>query len=287
MRRKTIIGDVFEVPTSAGLAYFQLTVLKSNGLQLIRVLPGFFSVRPGEIRSLVNEKETYFTFYGLGSALSAKKIALVSNEQVPERAKSVILRHSMGWDPTGRTNPWILLTPDQALTTDFLEKADRYALTAEIEKLSMDTIWPHETLVNHLVEGWRPELNAEFMEKQIEEGRRLRAKFPKQDGRGEWIRHNLRFRIKARAQDAKEFLSDRGFAAEVQKPSGETKAWLTIAFGTCPPEAAETLRDGMETLAEMLHGRYAGSEIGASPDPTKIRMGKLKSLTKVNRTRVQ
>ncbi|HWZ97159.1 MAG TPA: hypothetical protein VN025_05305 [Candidatus Dormibacteraeota bacterium] len=287
MARTAKIGDVFEVATSTGLAYFQCTYKDEGGFYLIRVLPGFFSVRPADIRSLVNERELYFTFYFLRSALWNKKITFVSSEQVPEWAKSVILRHPVGWDPTGKTDPWILRTPEQRLTTDFLGKAVRYPLTPEIEKLSMDGIWPHEVFVEHLVKGWRPELDAEFMEKAIEEGRALRAKFPKQDTKDERMRYYLYFKTKARADGAKDFFFDRGFAAEVRRPSGETKEWLTVAFGTCPPDAVEGLRDAMRTLAEKQDGRYAGSEVALPTDPINRRMDRMKSPSRNGRKRLQ
>jgi hypothetical protein len=247
------------------LAYIQFIFLNEFKAAFVRVLRGPSSTQPNDIKGLVESEELYFTFYILGPALKAKQLAFVSNYPVPDRAQSPTLRHSVGWDPTGKTDKWILLKPGDILTEQFLQKAVRHPLTPVLAKLSIDDIWPHNVLVKHLVEGWMPERAIEFREKELAEHRALRERFSKQDKNEDKVKHFLYFKKKANASSAAEYLHDRGFSTEVRK-SGDGKEWLTLAIGSRPEDAdaIDSLRDVLESLANKLDGEYDGWEMAMS-----------------------
>ena len=85
--KKSQIGDVYEIKTSAGLAYVQYTHDGRDMGQLVRVLPGLFSARPSDFAKLTKQRELYFVFYTLNYALRDHQAEVVSRQPVPEWAQ--------------------------------------------------------------------------------------------------------------------------------------------------------------------------------------------------------
>jgi hypothetical protein len=97
MRRELTIGDVCEIETPSRLAYVQYTHDDPGMGQLVRVLPGLFAARRN-VRDPAHQQELYFVFYVLKNALSRGQARFVSNEPVPEWAKTLpTMRHGT-WD---------------------------------------------------------------------------------------------------------------------------------------------------------------------------------------------
>ena len=64
--QKIQIGDLFEISTPKGYAYFQYVYQKdADSVEMIKVLPGLFAVRPNfsELDILVSGKELFFIFF--------------------------------------------------------------------------------------------------------------------------------------------------------------------------------------------------------------------------------
>ena len=92
MTRRKKIGDVYEIKTNKGLAYFQYTheyTKPPKWGSLIRVLDGFYEKRPAtnELISLVNKQHKFQTFCFLQHGIKAGEVVFVENFSVPEFAQ--------------------------------------------------------------------------------------------------------------------------------------------------------------------------------------------------------
>src|SRR5438128_2111977 len=77
---KPVIGDICEIKTPRGLGYVQYTHDGKHRGDVVRVLPGLFSIRPTDFAELAKQRELYFIFYTLKYAL---------RDGQPENAKAV------------------------------------------------------------------------------------------------------------------------------------------------------------------------------------------------------
>lgn len=82
------IGDVYEIQTSKGLAYFQYThehIKPPKWGSLIRVLRGFYGKRPAvnELAEIVKKPHRFQVFLFLNQAIKEKEVAFVGNFQIP------------------------------------------------------------------------------------------------------------------------------------------------------------------------------------------------------------
>ena len=90
MTRRKKIGDVYEIKTSKGLAYFQYTHENEKMGSLIRVLDGFYEKRPllEVIQNLVDKNHRFQTFFYLKDAIREKEVVFIENLGVPLFAQS-------------------------------------------------------------------------------------------------------------------------------------------------------------------------------------------------------
>lgn len=93
MTRRKKIGDVYEIKTNKGLAYFQYTHEHTKPPKwgsLIRILSGFYQKSPSddEIQVIVNEKHRFHTFCYLNDAIKEKEVTFVGNFETPLFAQS-------------------------------------------------------------------------------------------------------------------------------------------------------------------------------------------------------
>src|ERR1041384_7487522 len=96
--QKPKIGDIYEIKTRSGLAYFQYAHDGEDMGHLVRVLPGIYSKRPTDFAALSSQKELYFIFTTLIHGLRKREIELVSSQQVPGWAKQFpIMRKPWSW----------------------------------------------------------------------------------------------------------------------------------------------------------------------------------------------
>lgn len=89
---KYSFGDIFEVKTSKGLSYFQY-VNKYNKPpyygDLIRILDGYFKIRPKDFTSISIKKELFYGFVPLNYKSQRKYYEKVGEAKVPEEFKII------------------------------------------------------------------------------------------------------------------------------------------------------------------------------------------------------
>jgi hypothetical protein len=117
--RRAKIGDVLEIGTINGLAYFQYTHQHPVYGGLIRVLPGTHDERPPYFTQMAGGAERYFVFSPVRAASSRGLVSIVSHESVPERARAFPLfkaGHSGNWWLWDGQTEWRVaeLTPPSA-----------------------------------------------------------------------------------------------------------------------------------------------------------------------------
>lgn len=149
MARRIKIGDIVEIPTTRGLAYAQFNLRHSEFGALLRVLPGFFTPRPGNFFQLVQQPEIFVTFFPLQAAVNRQIFEIVGNLPVPDFAKSFPLFRSGAVDPaTGKVKVWWFWDG---------EKEWRVGdITTEQRKLPLRGIWNDTLLIERIESGWTP-----------------------------------------------------------------------------------------------------------------------------------
>jgi hypothetical protein len=265
MAKAPRIGDIFEISTPAGLAYVQHTHETKEMGQLIRVLPGLFHNRPVDFPSLAQQKELYFIFYPLEGALRAKQTFIVSHAPVPDWAQTLpTMRHPGMEDETGKPAYWLIIQAGTSLTLDLLRSAPKvYTLTPEQEKLSLNLLAPHPSLVDKISSGWIPgqvekRRKAAVAREEVSNPVGLRTNRT----HGQVICHYLYFSNESTAEKAAVSLREIGETSSVRK-SADGENWLVLA---CHPAAtaqeAENGRADIEAVAVRLGGEYDGWEWG-------------------------
>jgi len=147
-RKRARLGDILEVRTPRGLAYVQYTARHPEYGDAIRVLPGFFDVRPKEWEALASQ-EGYFTFYPVRAAVSQGLAEVATNQPIPPGRELPSVFRRYGWiTPSGEVKTWII--------SDGTKEFVRTELSEEERRLSLAGMWNHEFLVERLVQEWHP-----------------------------------------------------------------------------------------------------------------------------------
>ena len=144
------LGDIFEIKTSKGYAYFHY-VYKDNQLgQLIKVLTKIYDQRPASFNDLItNNNECFLLFFPVSAALKNNIIEkadnyVVSNFKKPKqmRTEHHIKGEFLGWD---------------IIDTDTWKRKFTKKLSRSQKKLSPWGIWNDTLLIERLEEGWNLE----------------------------------------------------------------------------------------------------------------------------------
>lgn len=146
------IGDVYEIKTSKGLAYFQYTHEHSQPPKwgsLIRVLDGFYQKRPSveEVYSIVNKKHRFQKFLFLNQAIKEKEVLFIGNYPIPNFAKKFPIFKNTNTPPKGdqKEAVWSLwdgekswrvgkLSEEEQLKYPFHSLCDATALIRDVER---------------------------------------------------------------------------------------------------------------------------------------------------------
>jgi hypothetical protein len=86
-RKRPRLGDIIEIRTPRGLAYFQYTHQHLVFGGLIRVLPGIFDRKPENLEELVMQKELFIGFFPVRAACNCNITRVVAEAEIPERNK--------------------------------------------------------------------------------------------------------------------------------------------------------------------------------------------------------
>jgi hypothetical protein len=145
------VGDVFEIDTPRGLAYFQYTFKHPDFGQLIRVLDGVFTARPKDIADLVRKAERFFVFFPLSAAAHRKIVRWVATFELPSRLHGMpSMRRPGGRTPSGKVLNWRIFNP--------MDESERLvaSLSEEERNLSLIAIWNDTLLCERICSGWKP-----------------------------------------------------------------------------------------------------------------------------------
>jgi hypothetical protein len=137
------IGDVLEIKTTEGLAYFQYTHQHPVYGGLIRVLPGLYAERPAHIAILVAGAERYFVFFPVRAAAARDLVRIVGSETIPDHARAFPMFR------TGRPGNWWLWDGETEWRVEELTPAQH--------SLPIRMIWNDTMLASRIASGWTPE----------------------------------------------------------------------------------------------------------------------------------
>jgi hypothetical protein len=144
---KIEIGDVFEIDTNKGKAYFQCVKIDKVRGDLINVFNKLYDERPLSIDAVTNVKDHYIIGFPLVAAYKRKLVEKVENIPLPNdfelpqymRDKHVIRGEFLGWH----------IIDVNTLKRQFVEK-----LSPEQKQLSPIGIY-NDTLLKEMLErGW-------------------------------------------------------------------------------------------------------------------------------------
>lgn len=273
-RKRPKIGDIVEIKTPQGLAYFQYTHEHPEMTSLIRVLPGLYSERPSDFRELATQQERFVVLFPLGAALRRGLVQIVANEEVPSPARKFPLFRAAGArDKDGRVLNWWLWDGKRSWYIGVLKP--------EHHKLPTEGIWNDTLLIERIVSGWKPE--DDLGQGSLPEAQSENVVPSPQPSTGEaspdqlaleqlalagsrmgsshLFKHYLYFSQKSSAEAAAEQLRMAGFRVEVER-SWYNRSWLVLAFHQIEPqvERVERYRGFLEALAGRLQGKYDGWE---------------------------
>ncbi|MFC4322018.1 hypothetical protein [Litchfieldia salsa] len=142
------IGDVFQIETSKGLAFFQYVLKHDSMGSLIRILPNLHKDNnTDKINELVEQKELFFIHFPVGAALRRKIVCKVGNFQIPNglvlptkfRDKHIVRSEFISWH----------IVDYETYQIESVKK-----LTDEQLKLSPMGTWNDTLLIERLEEGW-------------------------------------------------------------------------------------------------------------------------------------
>jgi hypothetical protein len=261
-RKRARLGDVLEVSTPRGLAYIHYTYFTYQPYrEVIRVLPGFFTERPADFTTLVNNPEAFFAFYPARVAVSQGAVEIVAHHPVPpEKVFPAVYRRAGASNREGRVLAWIICEGTKETLVRELSEEQRY--------LPIFSIFLHDSLVSALTEEWRPEHDIGIPPEPQAAATPPEEPMPSEDSAPQRVQHFLYFPSARASKAVAEQLSTQGFQVERRK-SAEGKNWLVLARHTVGPEALDldSVRDTLERLAQEHSGEYDGHELEVTPGP--------------------
>lgn len=147
---KIELGDIFEIGTNKGKAYFQCVNIDKLNCDTIKVFNKLYSEIPTSVVDVTKEQDYYFVGFALSTAYKRKLVEKVGNVPLPSdfelskymRSKHVIKGEFLGWD----------IINVVTLKRHFVEK-----LTTEQKRLSPWGIWNDTFLKEMLERGWNLE----------------------------------------------------------------------------------------------------------------------------------
>jgi len=147
---KIELGDIFEINTNKGKAYFQCVKIDKVRGELINVFNKLYNERPLSIDNVMNVKDHYFIGFPLSAGYNRKLIEKVGSIPLPDyfelpkymRDKHVIKGELLGWH----------IVDVGTLRRQFVEK-----LSPEQKQLSPIGVY-NDTLLKEMLErGWNLE----------------------------------------------------------------------------------------------------------------------------------
>jgi hypothetical protein len=147
-------GDIFEVPTEAGLAYVQYTHEHPDQGTLIRVLPGIFPKRTDDVCALAERDSVFVSFCPIDIGVEQGWVP-VGNCPVPKSARPFpLFRYGITSPVPGKVGVWKVAVW-KLWDGDKLERIGD--LTPEQRKLPIYGIFAPSMIAERIAAGWTPE----------------------------------------------------------------------------------------------------------------------------------
>jgi hypothetical protein len=144
------VGDVFQIKTSIGEAYFQYTKKNPTMGSLIRVLPGTYSAEEVNLKELVDVKTNFWIFFPVGAALKRGIIKKAGHFPIPEHSLEAPTFRAGVTDPlTKRVETWWFW--------DGMKEWKVGEINVEQRKFPIRGSWNDTLLIQRIEEGWLPE----------------------------------------------------------------------------------------------------------------------------------
>jgi len=145
---KIRIGDLFEISTPKGKAYFQY-VFELNGIgSLIRVFDGLFDTVPEKLYEIVNNEEKFFVYFPLKYALKYNVVRKVLSSNVPGSVQIPKKMRTPNVDKNGKILFWHIVD------VETLQREVVYNLNDLQKNFSPWGVWNDTILIERLSSGW-------------------------------------------------------------------------------------------------------------------------------------
>ncbi|MEG6510997.1 hypothetical protein V6C32_03655 [Desulforamulus ruminis] len=141
------VGDVFEITTPNGKAYFQYVHNNPEVCELIRILPGVYFQQPRDLLSLINKKELYLIHFPLKAAYKEEIVNLIGSFDLPDGFQLPKNMRSDHIDGNGN-RIWHIIDYDT------WQRESIKILSDEQKKLSPWEIWNDTLLIERISEEW-------------------------------------------------------------------------------------------------------------------------------------
>lgn len=151
-RKRPKIGDVIEIRTPKGLAYAQFTHKHDAPPKygaLIRVFSKLHKKRPSDFSDIIESEPQFLTFFPLGSACNNGIVEIVSNQEIPPKAKIFPTFRAGAVNQQGHIETWWLWDGDKEWKVGKLKPG--------MEKYPIRGVWNDTLLIQRIVEGWSHE----------------------------------------------------------------------------------------------------------------------------------
>lgn len=145
-------GDVFEIKTEKGVAYFQcVEEAPATECETIRILPGVFDdITNVDIKTLVEMRESYFVQFALKYAVKKKCVKPIGNYKVPEFV-SVPIYYRDKHIIRGKFVCWHIVNKKT------LQRHSVNVLSESEKRLSQWGVWNDTLLAERIADGWNLE----------------------------------------------------------------------------------------------------------------------------------
>ncbi len=150
VKHELAVGEVVEFSTSKGLAYAQSTHLDPSRGPLLRVLPGFFRIRPEDLGPVLDQVKSYSFFVESPIEIGPGKPEVIGKHPVPVHAQRFPLFRNGVRDPAKKQSTFWWLWDGQR------EWPAGRELTEEQKDLSILHIVPLRRIAMDIEAGWSP-----------------------------------------------------------------------------------------------------------------------------------
>lgn len=144
------VGDVFEIKTAIGHAYFQFVKKIPPMGSLIRVLPGTYSEPIDDLSDLIQMKTNFWIFFPIAAAVKNGVVRKVERYDVPPHSKETpIFRTGLVNPESKRVDVWWFWDGEKEWKVGTITEKQR--------ELPIRGTWNDTMLIERIEKGWRPE----------------------------------------------------------------------------------------------------------------------------------